>query len=418
MSETDELQQDESVDASPSPVAEDKPSPPERHVDTRSLVFPDLKILYVPVPKAGCTAVMWALADVAGIEKERFYSSYYREVSRSLTIHDLSVWPDEFLYTKLSQEQKDEILKADDWLRFTAVRHPFRRLWSAWQSKILLGEPQFAEKFGDRSWFPKSVASAQDVLKTFRRFLEALEEDHELVNADVHWAPQVELIALGDVPYTYVGRVEKLDETVAIVRDHVASVTGGTLPDLGRSNVAPLPYVDELFDEADVRILGSAFADDLKEFEYDRPSDDALERPVAPTWIAAVDAMMPALDAIRHRNERVGDLQQLFRSKREELNGRIAQQKNRIEQQKNRIEQQKNRIDTQRETIDQQKARIARQSELRAEEQRRNARLQERLRKTTRELDRIKSSTSWRYTAPLRRLSALPRKALRRRRRG
>lgn len=406
MSEEEQEQEFEADDLEEMRVeaAEPDQAPPDQHILQRAVVFEELRTLYVPVPKAGCTAILWSLAELSGLNEDRFYGSFGREVSRSLTIHDLNQWPDQYLYGKLPKEKRDEILAADDWLRFTVVRHPFRRLWSAWQSKILLNEPQFTEKFSEESWFPHSVDSAGDVLKMFRQFLQALEENPPLVSADVHWAPQVALAAYSEMPYTFVGRVEKLGETVDLLRDHLQKVNGSTLPDLPRANVTPLPYVDELFDEGDARILGEAFADDLREFDYKPPPGSSLEAPCPPSWTQAVDAVTPALEELRHRNERVGDLQRLFKEKRSELNGRINHMRDRIGNQKERLEQQKARIA-------EAKRRNQHQAKLRAEEQRRNERLQKRLLKTTNELARIKNSASWRYTAPLRRLTRFGKKA-------
>ena len=382
------------------------------HVDKRTMIFPEQRTLFVPVPKAGCTAVMWNLAKVAGLEEERFYTSSYRgQVSRSLTIHDLSNWPDDYLYAKLSPERKKEILDSDEWFRFTVVRHPFRRLWSAWQSKILLAEPQFIKRFSSEAWFPSALDSAADVLKWFRQFLEALEENDELVTADPHWAPQVGVASYGEMPYSHVGRVEKLGETIEALRAHLQSVNGQTFPDLPRENVTPLPYLNELFTEADARILGQIFGDDLSEFGYDAPPAPALQAPPSPTWMEAVDAVMPAIQALRDRNERVGDLESIFKERREVLQGRIREQRE-------RLKQQKGRIDTQQQRIADQRKRLNTLGRFRAEERRRNERLQNRLFAAQKENRRMKNSASWRYTAPLRRVGRLGRKALGRNRRG
>lgn len=369
----------------------------KRHVEQRTLVFPDLRILYVPVPKAGCTAIMWALARAAGLDETGFFKSYYREVTRSLTIHDLSHWPDEYLFAKLGEEERKKILSSEEWLRFTVVRHPFRRLWSAWQSKVLLAEPQFIEKFSDEPWFPPSIESGEGVLKMFEQFVSALEGDRRLVNADVHWAPQTILISQDRLPYTHVGRVERLGETIERVTEHLSAIEGApALPEIPRANPSPLGYTDELFDAASIELLGELFADDLREFDYEPPTGDALGSPPPPSWIETVDSVAPVLQSLRDRNQRVGDLQQLFKTRREQMNDRIGKQRTRIETQKNKIEDQQQKLRQQR--------------SLRADEQRRNKRLQERLRVTTNRLERIEKSASWRYTAPLRRLGDFGRK--------
>src|SRR5215218_10229204 len=66
-----------------------------RHVLHRTVVLPELRALFVPVPKAGCTTVLWRLAALAGIEPETFQRSTLPEVSAALTVHDTSLWPPE-----------------------------------------------------------------------------------------------------------------------------------------------------------------------------------------------------------------------------------------------------------------------------------------------------------------------------------
>ena len=354
---------------------EQKPAPPARHVEKRTVVFPKQRVLFVPVPKAGCTAILWALANVAGLDEEMFHASFIREVSRSLTIHDLGRWPEENLFAKLEQDERDEVLKADDWFRFTVVRHPFRRLWSAWQSKILLAEPQFVEKFSERPWFPTSFDSAGDILKMFRQFVEALEEDPELVTADVHWAPQVAVIAEDRMPYTHIGRIESLEDTTEKLRAHLEPL-GASLPELGRANPAPLPYSDHLFEEAHVRILTKVFEADLKTFGYE---DSGLEGPTPDAWTQTIEGAIPGLKTIRQRNERVGDLQQTFLKHRHEMNTLINNERRRNKRLEGRL----------RETL-------------------------ERLRTTRNELAGIRNSASWRYTRPLRRFQDFRKKTLRR----
>ena len=37
------------------------------HVERRTVVLPEQRILFLPMPKAGCTSVLWLLAELAGI---------------------------------------------------------------------------------------------------------------------------------------------------------------------------------------------------------------------------------------------------------------------------------------------------------------------------------------------------------------
>jgi hypothetical protein len=356
-------------------------APDLSHVLRRGVVFDRLRILYIPVPKAGCTAVLWSLARLAGLPPSVFADSAGREVSRALTIHDMGRWPDSFRFGRRSPEERERLVAADDWLRFTVVRHPFRRLWSAWQSKVLLAEPQFVAKFSSQPWFPDPARSAAEVLKAFRDFMDALEGDPDLVHSDVHWAPQADLIEYRQIPYDHVGRVETLDATLDRVREHLREMPGAVLGDLPLTNVSTLPYADELFTETDVRFLTEMYGDDIREFGYEPPRNEALGGSVPGAWMATVDRVAPALEELRDRNERIADLHDVSKARQEQIR-ELRRRKNREEK-------------------------------LRREEHRRNQHLQKRLQADRDRLQRMRNSRTWRYTAPLRRAGARVRRARR-----
>jgi hypothetical protein len=351
---------------------------PGSHILQRAIVIDRLRIFYAPVPKAGCTSLLWSLAELTRLRESLFAGSVGREVTRALAIHDLSRWPPPLRFGERPQDERERVLRADDWLRFTVVRHPFRRLWSAWQSKVLLAEPQFITRYSSRPWFPGPVRSGADVLEAFREFLDALEENPSLLHSDVHWAPQVDVIDFPHVPYDHIGQVEKLDETLDRVRQHLLRVNkDAVLPELPRTNVSALPYTDELFTEKDARFLEEMYGEDMRLFNYEPPRAEALGSTPSESWMRTVDAVVPALEELRHRNERVADLHHLLRARQRSIRE--------LERRKKREEK------------------------LRGEERRRNERLRKRLgeamdqlqRKTT-QLEHLRSSRTWRYTAPLR----------------
>ena len=99
-----------------------------RHVLQRTVVLPEHRVLFVPVPKAGCTTVLWRLAALAGLDAETFADSAMPEVSTALTVHDMSRWPAEHRLATYTPEERDRLLGEDGWLRFTLVRDPATRL--------------------------------------------------------------------------------------------------------------------------------------------------------------------------------------------------------------------------------------------------------------------------------------------------
>jgi hypothetical protein len=236
-------------------------------------------------------------------------------------------------------------------------------------------------KFSSRPWFPDPARSAAEVLAAFRSFMDALAAEPELVRSDVHWAPQVELIGSRRVSYTHVGRVEKLDETLDRVREHLREIPAVVLPGLPRTNVSPLPYVDELFTELDVRFLDEMYGEDIREFGYEALSSARVANSVPESWIETVDGVAPALVELRDRNERVADMHDVAK-KRQQMFVEMKGRKNRA-------------------------------TKLRWEEHRRNQRLQKRLEAATTELRDIRTSRTWRYTAPLRRVARKVRRARR-----
>ena len=42
-----------------------------QHVELRTVVLPELRVLYLPIPKAGWTTVLWLLAELAGFQRRR-----------------------------------------------------------------------------------------------------------------------------------------------------------------------------------------------------------------------------------------------------------------------------------------------------------------------------------------------------------
>jgi hypothetical protein len=270
-----------------------------------AFVFEELRLLFVPVPKAATTALLDALAEVVGIRTTEIARSRKFEATRSLAIHDGSLWGASFRLEARPEEECGEILGSEDWLRVTVVREPARRLWSAWVSKVLVRDPRFVASFGE-SWFPAVPASTQDVLDSFRAFVQGLATASR---QDVHWLPQAGLVEPSSVPYQHVGRVEELERTTAILASRVQEA-GASLPTIRHENPSILPFAPELFDRPTLAAALRWTASDRSEFGYEplEPTGDAPDA----RWFAAVDAALPALRAVIERNQRIGDLAALL----------------------------------------------------------------------------------------------------------
>jgi hypothetical protein len=265
-----------------------------------AVALDELRLLFVPVPKAGSTALLWALAKAVGLRPEDFTRSRKLEVTRSLAIHDMTLWGSHRLQSRRPAEIAS-ILASDEWFRVTVVRDPVRRLWSGWASKILVRDPRFAAAFAGR----RPVSSSDEVVDGFRSFVRGLHDGP--VRDDPHWAPQVELTSFGDVDYGHIGRFEELDRTVSVLRERAATL-GVRLPEVRRENPSVVAFAPGVFDEASLAACAEWTARDRAAFGYERPPAGPQLDPV---WHAAVEAAIPAIRAVAERNERIADLRRL-----------------------------------------------------------------------------------------------------------
>ena len=282
------------------------------HVWRSALVFDDYQLVYVPVPKSGSTSLLWALADLAELQRDAFEQSVKLEVTRALTVHDMSIWGKAHrLETRRIREAR-RLFESENWLTFTFVREPVRRLWSAWVSKILFQDPRFVAAFGAEDWFPGVLVSADDIVASFRRFVRVLPERPASWH-DPHWSSQHELLGMSELRYGLIGRVEDLPAALAPIDAHLRNHGRDGLH-VRRENESLLAFVPELLEPDDWESCEVFTRRDREAFGYDlqpRPRGDVDER-----WIRDAELQLPAIQAVVERNERIGDLKHVATSSR------------------------------------------------------------------------------------------------------
>jgi hypothetical protein len=275
------------------------------HIEQRTIVLAEQRVLYLPVPKAGWTTIGWILAEVAGLPSDLFEHSMLPGVSTSLTIHDMNLWGPGYRLADYEGEERDRILTEDGWFRFSVVRNPSTRLWSGWQSKLLFREPRFFDMFWEEPWFPRIPEQPEDMVEDFRRFAAAVAAAEAV---DVHWAIQSEL--LDRLPIAHVGRLEKLDEILALLREHVGATNWPT--EQRQENRTPVPLPPAAFDEEAAAALNGHYAEDFERYGYE---------PVAPTadtagmrkWSGQVAPLLPIIKDTIDKHARIGQLYQVAR---------------------------------------------------------------------------------------------------------
>jgi Sulfotransferase family len=277
------------------------------HVVLNAVVFDDIRVAYVPVPKAASTSILTALFEVAELNPDDRARSRKLEVTRGLTVHDGSLWGQSHRLLGRSTTEVEWILDSEEWFTFSVVREPVRRIWSGWVSKVLTRNPRFVLMLGE-DVFPPPPSNASDVVESFRRFMTALPDRPDW--NDSHWSPQAELLGVPHVRYDHIGRVEQFDRTEWAVREEMR-LRNVVLPVLGVENRSPLPFSSGVFDRMAHEACSMWTEPDREAFGYE---------PVAYTggepderWLSVVEANIPAIRTLIEQNERFLDVWQLMK---------------------------------------------------------------------------------------------------------
>ena len=272
---------------------------------TAAYVMTRWRALYVSVNKAACTSLKWLVAELQGEDPERFHRSLSREVTPTMTIHRRALWRRTPMAKRLPDRRLAEIGPDNGWFIFAAVRHPTARLFSAWQSKLLLREPWWVEEFGEEDWFPREPRTGEDIVAEFHRFVGFLERDPgSRIMRNRHFASQHWMLAPDTMPYTRIYRTSEIPQLLADLEAHVrAQGYSGEPLKLLRANETPLEPIAGLFTPAVLEASSRLYADDFKAFGYDDPMPDR----VLP-GDSYDDAAVAEIGRLVERQQRINDL--------------------------------------------------------------------------------------------------------------
>jgi hypothetical protein len=218
----------------------------------RTYPVPEARVLFVQVNKNACTSLKWMMAGIAGEDLDAFGPRHLTpSVADEDDIHDRRQWQRSPRLDAMDPALRAQIHPDNGWFVFAVTRDPRARLFSAWQSKLLLENPGYTS-FSKEPWYPRHPVTSDSVVEDFAAFVDALtrEPDHR-IRGDGHFRDQVELLHEDVVTYTRIYDVRELGQLQADLRAHLVRVgwTGElTLP---RLNDTPL------------RANGRVFADGL-----------------------------------------------------------------------------------------------------------------------------------------------------------
>jgi hypothetical protein len=302
--------------------------PPHR---SATYVLPRFKVAYVSVPKAACTSIKWLIADLHGEKASRFHTSMSREVARATTIHRRALWRHTPPLHRLSKEELEAVSPEQGWFIFAVVRHPTSRVWSAWQSKLLLQEPRWVERFGEEPWFPRIPTRTADVVEDFQRFVRAVAEQPKWgVMRDRHFRAQTELLTPERTPYTRIYDTPEIPVFLDDLSSHLRAQGWTGELRLRASNETPLRPLRSMFTPEVLAAIEQVYAADFEQFGYESLEPESYEG--SDTY---ADSTLREVARLVERGERIGDL--ALRAQR--LSRRQKDQQERIRELERRVQE-------------------------------------------------------------------------------
>lgn len=260
------------------------------------------KLLYVATPKVACTSLKWWFADLEGYTKDLREVTDSSETDPDLIIHDSfhKVAPH---ITWLAPVELLKTVADDSYFKFAVVRNPYKRIFSAWQSKLLLQEPLQVTPYINCCFYSQVIERDEDVASAFEGFLEHLEK-HEVPNyLDIHWTPQVSLLRPDLITYSKIVKIEAPGELSAALSERLGSDFVDPFA-VRRTNESLIPYLPKYITARSAELICSMYADDFETFGYDKSPPDGKDTFTADQLSLAIRG----ISMIRARHRRFGEI--------------------------------------------------------------------------------------------------------------
>lgn len=299
----------------------------------RTYPVPDARVMFVQVHKNACTSLKWMMAGIAGEDLRGFGPSLEASAGDEDDIHDRRQWRRTPWLNQLDPEIRSQIHPDNGWFVFAVTRDPRSRLFSAWQSKLLLENPGYTHHKKE-PWYPRHPVTTESIVEDYTAFVDlVVREPGHRIRGDAHFSDQVELLNEDLVTYTHIYDVRDLGRLLADLRRHLDGLGWRGELTLPRANRTPLSLNARLLDDGLDAQIQKIYAADFERFgdRWDAP-------PVAPraTWTEEDLAMVEQRAAVGRRIGYLRDQALGFRR-------RAAAERERADEQRRRAVQQKRR---------------------------------------------------------------------------
>lgn len=278
-----------------------------RAISRKTLVAPNIKVLYTPTTKVASTTIKWMLAEAEGSLDTTVIPRLLAAITnRSQTIHNRNVSG----LGKLSEYSETEaraMLDDPDWLHIAALRDPVSRAYSAWENRIFMRAA--GRITGGFELTPDILIDGRiDMTASFARFAEALAEHTDAFMVDHHFTPQSHLVRSDVVRYDVLVRVDQLGgvENIATV---LRQRSGKDVAPQRHNESLGIP-LDRICDQHTANRLMATYEMDYEAFGFARRQ---LPTSVAPHLLSDGETQLVTL--VRQSVERVGSVSRAAQSR-------------------------------------------------------------------------------------------------------
>ncbi|MCU7248704.1 sulfotransferase family 2 domain-containing protein [Pseudomonas koreensis] len=270
-----------------------------------SCVSQERKLFYVATPKVACTSLKWWFAELEGVAEAIRQLKTSSETDPELVIHD-SLHAAAPQLCMRSPEQLQQI-RDDGYFSFALVRNPYKRLFSAWQSKIMLREPFQIEPYRGQAFVECPVETMLDVATAFESFLEYLNTYEANDFKDWHWAPQYDLLKPELFPYSAVSKIEDTSALNEALRAHLGDAYVNPFT-TSRANESLIPYLPEFISPRSKELIDRLYAKDFEVYGY------ATELPPAKETFSQehLTLALKGIELLRGRHLRIAEMRKHF----------------------------------------------------------------------------------------------------------
>jgi hypothetical protein len=266
------------------------------------------KVVYVATPKVACTTLKWWFADLVGCSDKILDANVSFESDPELIIHD-TIHQVERQMTVANSLGLNIALTSQDYFKFCVVRNPFKRVFSAWQSKWLIYEHLQKSALDGSVISDQSIETVEDFQVCFDLFVENLMRCKDKCIDDVHLIPQSELLRPDVINYDCIAKIENLEDlknrlSIHLGKDYIDPFSNS------HANASLLPYLTFYFSENAIKSILDIYAADFELFGYDTflPSGRDF------FGIDEGKLAIKSVKLLRAKNIRIGELIQRLKS--------------------------------------------------------------------------------------------------------